>query len=60
MYYKITINIYFIINSKSYVFMYIKVRLNHIVFLRVSDCGARVLIKKNFQKYAKIPNLWVK
>ena len=33
--------------------------LNHIVFLRVSDRGARVLIKKNFQKYAKIPNLWV-
>ena len=33
--------------------------LNHIVFLCVSDHGARVLVKKIFQKFAKIPNLWV-
>ena len=34
-------------------------RLNHIVFLCVSDREARVLVEKIFQKFAKIPNLWV-
>ena len=37
----------------------VKIHLNHIVFLCVSDRGARVLVEKIFQKFAKIPNLWV-